>query len=109
MAVEVSQQELKIAVATAVHTIDSKVCSRVMDGFQNRFIAVLVKEGDCEDLDQSGLGDEGVDQVGLGEEVLDQLVFGVGNPLGWVLDVIFAECDDIRAFCEPRVKGGVEP
>ncbi|GBM01875.1 hypothetical protein AVEN_218993-1 [Araneus ventricosus] len=37
--------ELKIAVATAVHTIDSKVCSRVMDGFQNCLSALLVKEG----------------------------------------------------------------
>ncbi|GBM06293.1 hypothetical protein AVEN_208978-1 [Araneus ventricosus] len=28
----------------AVHTIDSEVCSRVMDGFQNRLTVVLVKE-----------------------------------------------------------------
>ncbi|GBN57618.1 hypothetical protein AVEN_135705-1, partial [Araneus ventricosus] len=30
---------------TAVHTIDCEVCSRVMDRFQNRLTAVLVKEG----------------------------------------------------------------
>ncbi|GBM24720.1 hypothetical protein AVEN_141797-1 [Araneus ventricosus] len=30
----------------AVHTIDSEVCSRVIDGLQNRITAVLVKESD---------------------------------------------------------------
>ncbi|GBO37908.1 hypothetical protein AVEN_16982-1 [Araneus ventricosus] len=43
----VSQEEmavLKRADTTAVHAIDSEVCSRVMNGFQNRLTALLVKE-----------------------------------------------------------------
>ncbi|GFR08755.1 t-complex protein 1 subunit delta [Trichonephila clavata] len=35
--------ELKTAITTAVNTIDSEACSRVMVGFQNRLTAVLVK------------------------------------------------------------------
>ncbi|GBM83342.1 hypothetical protein AVEN_77423-1, partial [Araneus ventricosus] len=30
---------------TANHMIDYKLCSRVMDGFQNRLTAILVKDG----------------------------------------------------------------
>ncbi|GFS62489.1 t-complex protein 1 subunit delta [Nephila pilipes] len=37
--------ELKTAITTAVDTIDSEACSRVMVGFQNRLTAVLVKDG----------------------------------------------------------------
>ncbi|GBL75124.1 hypothetical protein AVEN_91208-1 [Araneus ventricosus] len=37
--------ELKIAVTTAVETIDREVCSRVMDGLQNHLIVVLIKDG----------------------------------------------------------------
>ncbi|GBM99300.1 hypothetical protein AVEN_161428-1 [Araneus ventricosus] len=37
--------ELKIAVTSAVHTIACNVCSRVMDGFQNRLTAVPFREG----------------------------------------------------------------
>ncbi|GFU50981.1 t-complex protein 1 subunit delta [Nephila pilipes] len=37
--------ELKTAITTAVDTIDSEACSRVMVGFQNHLTAVLVKDG----------------------------------------------------------------
>ncbi|GFS63289.1 retrovirus-related Pol polyprotein from type-1 retrotransposable element R2 [Nephila pilipes] len=37
--------ELKTAITTAVDTIDSEACTRVMVGFQNRLTAVLVKDG----------------------------------------------------------------
>ncbi|GBN82656.1 hypothetical protein AVEN_206709-1 [Araneus ventricosus] len=47
MAGGVSQQELsgQMDCRLTVHTIDCEVCSHVMDGFQKRLTAVLVKEG----------------------------------------------------------------
>ncbi|GFU34605.1 hypothetical protein NPIL_408111 [Nephila pilipes] len=37
--------EHKTAITTAVDTIDSEACSRVMVGFQNCLTAILVKDG----------------------------------------------------------------
>ncbi|GBL73903.1 hypothetical protein AVEN_230847-1 [Araneus ventricosus] len=37
--------ELKAVVTNAVGTIHNEVSSRLMDGFQNRLIAIFVKEG----------------------------------------------------------------